>query len=141
MNAHPNKVIANEYTIIRKLASNSIKVTKEAIFNTLYQHSTADLKEMKARRTKGYTLGTKGYWQGKFSILKVIGDKRGDEDATYLYSKTPENFTELYKHLSADVFQDPIRVMVVIRNPYDRPLVSGYYWVQYRVSSPQSSQW
>ncbi len=60
-----------------------------------------------------------GYWQGKFSTLKVIGDKRGDVDAMYLYSKSPENFSELYKHLSADVFQIPIRVMVEVRNPYD----------------------
>ncbi len=50
MDAHPNMVIANECTIFRNLASNSIRVTKEAIFDTLYQHSTSDLK---ARRTKG----------------------------------------------------------------------------------------
>ncbi len=118
MDAHPNVVIANEWAIFRQLMRNNTKATKDAIFNTLYKKSAYDFNVIRATRKKGYTLGIEGYWQGKFTTLKVIGDKKG-EDAVGGYSQSPENFTKLYRHISADVLQIPVRVMQVIRNPYD----------------------
>ncbi len=118
IDAHPNMVIANDFGIFRQLARNYTKVTKYAIVNALYSKSIDSIGG-RAKKNKGYTLGIDGYWQGNFTILKVIGDKRAEDDALTLYNGSPEKFTKLYKHLSADVLHIPIRVMQVIRNPYD----------------------
>ncbi len=117
MDAHPNMVIANECTIFKDLTRNFSKTTKGGIFNTLYKKSAFDSTGVRASTVKGYSLGTKGYWQGKFTTLKVIGDNGGSAIGGYYHS--PVNFTKLYKRFSAEVLKIPIRVMQVIRNPYD----------------------
>ncbi len=128
IDAHPNILIAHEFFIFKRLMNNTTRTTRTEIFNGLYNRSQSNLKVGGGRQhsRKGYTLGLEGYWQGKFTTLKVIGDKAG-LSTTSAYSESPENFKKLYQRLSADVLQIPIRVMQVIRNPYDMIATRGLY--------------
>ncbi len=120
MDAHPNMLIADGFGIFRQLMTNRTKTTKDAIYNALYEGSKSSLKGKGSRKLskKGYSLGVDRYWQGNFTNLKVIGDKNG-LGPVMLYTRSPEKFKKLYTHLSADVLQIPLKVIQVIRIPYD----------------------
>ena len=122
LDAHPNVIIAHEYAIFRRLIEdedNQLR-NRNILFNRLYKNSHKMANKgwrTSSRNSKGYTLGMEGTWQGRFTKLKVIGDKSGGR-TTKLYGINHQQIKELYQQLKATV-KVPIKVVQVIRNPFD----------------------
>ena len=122
LDAHPNAVVANEYFIFRKLSKNEEpSINKNKLFQALYRNSYTSVVNKGWRDSgsdgKGYTLNIKGSWQGRFTKLKVIGDKSG-ATTVMEYMKDRQNYKKLYQQLAASV-KVPIKVLQIIRNPLD----------------------
>ena len=129
IDAHPNAILAHEFNLFNRLAmqlSTGIEdlLNKTHLFNTLYQDSymeaiTGWRSGKNSYNTKGYSLKMNGSesWQGRFSALKVIGDKAGGSTAR-VYHDHPELFLQIYR-LLVDAVHVPVRVIHVVRNPYD----------------------
>ena len=121
MDAHPNIIIAHEFYLFDKWAKKVPSVRKKSsLFNDLYRNSYDSA--LQGWRTpqkvqKGYTLELGGAWQGRFDQLKVIGDKTAGDTAMKCHH-SPEKFKEMYQGLQ-DTVGIPIRVLHVVRNPYD----------------------
>ena len=123
LDAHPNIIIAHEYSIfenLRTMGRNAF--SKEFIFNQLYRNSyesaiCRDGWRNIAMNKKRYTLDMPGLWQGRFKELKVVGDKAAGYTAMEYYN-SPGDFTELYSEFLATI-GIPVQVIHVVRNPYD----------------------
>ena len=112
MDAHPNVVIAHVYFLFRKLKLKRNKgpsVNLSQLYSQLFYWSTVndDFRNLE----KGYSFNIDGSWQGRFTELKVIGDKSG-RSAVVEYIKDRD------QQLAATV-NVPIKVLQVVRNPLD----------------------
>ena len=116
MDAHPDMVIAHEYMLFHELMRRNF-TSKWVLFNELSLSSYEAVKSGLRSPVNGSTQYMNVSWQGKFRNLKVIGDKSGG-NATRTYSRFPTQFTKAYARL-VEVVQMPIRVLHVIRNPFD----------------------
>ena len=129
IDAHPDAILAHEYNLFSKLATqlstgNEYLLNKSNLFNTLYQDSYKEAivgwrSGKSSYDKKGYSLklNTSESWQGRFRSLKVIGDKAGG-CTSRVYRDQPELFQQIY-HSLVDAIRIPVRVIHVIRNPYD----------------------
>ena len=122
LDAHPNAVVANEYFIFRKLSKNEEpSINKNKLFRALYRNTYTSVvnKGWRDPRSdgKGYTLNIKNSWQGRFTELKLIGDKSADITVKG-YMKDGQEIKKLYQQLAASV-KVPIKVLQIIRNPLD----------------------
>ena len=120
LDAHPNVIIAHEFYLFNKLTEERTLKSRSNLYNELYKNSynSAQSGWRHSNQTqKGYSLGIEGSWQGRFSQLKVIGDKCGG-DSTRMYSKNAQKYKTLYRQLRANI-KIPIKVLQVIRNPFD----------------------
>ena len=123
IDSHPNIIIANEFPLMASLLTPASRngVTKLGLFNALYLNSRAEMVYGKRGKygleRKGYLLNTNSSYQGKFSKLKVIGDKKGGQ-ATKEYHRNPDRVRDAFKWLQTEVGV-PICVLHVVRNPYD----------------------
>ena len=140
MDAHPHMVISNEFLLFRnwKYYSDKQKESgeinpfykhKSYLFNILYRRSywdTIDGFRSEQNTKKNYTLSMDSLWQGKFDkYVSVIGDKSGGETSdNYLHSKT--TFSRYFEELNATV-KIPIKVIHVVRNPYDQISTCALY--------------
>ena len=120
IDAHPNMIVAHEYRLFHKLSMSKVDLTNRTdLFNQLYKNSYTNAvngwrSEFKAQ--KGYTLAVDG-WQGAFSTLQVIGDKSGGT-TSQLFKNSPPLFISALKQLR-NIVSIPVRVIHVVRNPYD----------------------
>lgn len=124
MDAHPNMIIADEYYLFDKLAGKKTHKqlsTKSDLFNELYLNSYTCAKggrrNASSHQTKSYHLGVGGMWQGRFSQLKVIGEKTGGSTAV-MYHDKKTTFKAAYKVLG-NIAKVPLYALHVVRNPYD----------------------
>ena len=120
LDAHPNVIVAHEYFLFNKLKESPELVSRKVLYNQLYSNSYANAKRgwrTTQQTQKGYSISIGGSWQGRFTRLKVIGDKCGG-DMTRMYHKSRANLRTLYRMLKANV-KVPIKVLQVVRNPYD----------------------
>ena len=125
IDAHPNAIIAHEFKFFNKLSTgNEYLLNKSNLFNALYRDSFTDAiagwrSGKSSFNKKGYSLklNVSESWQGRFSTLKVIGDKAGG-NTSRLYRDHPEQFQQMY-HMLKDTVRVPIRVIHVVRNPFD----------------------
>ena len=129
IDAHPNAILAHEFNLFSKLATqlstgNEYLLNKSNLFNTLYQDSYKEAiigwrSGKSSYDKKGYSLklNASESWQGRFSALKLIGDKAGGSTSR-VYRDRPKLFLEIYRSL-VDVVRVPVRVIHVVRNPYD----------------------
>ena len=119
MDSHPHMVIAHEYDVFRKLSGKST-ANKTAIFNALWRNTKETLVKglrAKSKNYKGYTLFLDGLYQGKYvDHIDVIGDKKGGVTARLL-AFYPKKWLNGFNILKS--FNLPIKVVYVIRNPYD----------------------
>ena len=124
LDAHPHIVIAHEAKLFSKMIENLPHYSnKSVIFNELWNNSyhssvaglrTEDDKALK----KGYTLSIDGLYQGTYvSSVQVIGDKDGGKTAA-MFLRNPQNWDQVYSKIKSTV-DIPIKVIHVIRNPYD----------------------
>ena len=129
IDAHPNAILAHEFNLFSKLAmqlstGNEYLLNKSNLFNTLYQDSYKEAivgwrSGKSSYDKKGYSLklNASESWQGRFNALKVIGDKAGGSTSR-VYRDHPKLFLQIYRSL-VDVVHVPVRVIHVVRNPYD----------------------
>ena len=125
IDAHPNAILAHEFDVFRRLATGKdYLLNKSHLFNALYQDSYTEAitgwrSENSTFKKKGYSLklNTSESWHGKFRTLKVIGDKAGGR-TSHIYRDQPDVFRRVYRSL-VDVIRVPVRVIHVVRNPYD----------------------
>ena len=128
LDAHPNVIVAHEYFLFNKLVEHPELVARKLLYNQLYNNSYANAR--KGWRTtkqtrKGYSLSIDRSWQGKFTTLKVIGDKCGG-DVTRMYHKNSAQLRTVYRMLKANV-KVPIKVLQVVRNPFDMIATMALY--------------
>lgn len=121
MDAHPNMLIAHEYNLFRQWDKSSQKHSQRThLYGALYKNSVESATNgwrSQQKTQKGYTLGVDYLWQASFTQLKAIGDKSGAVTAQ-LFEKDPERFLEILHQLKRTV-RVPIRLIHVVRNPYD----------------------
>ena len=124
MDAHPNMIIANECNILNKWMKDpqrKLKLNKHAFFNGLYRCSvnsaTTGFRSSETKQEKGYSLAISSSWQGRFTKLRVIGNKQAGATANwYIYS--PSLFVKKC-HQLGDTLKVPFHVIHVVRNPFD----------------------
>ena len=114
LDAHPNIIVAHEYFAIRKLPDLR---NRRILFNNLYKNSyNTAIQGWRSNKAtvKNYNFNMIGSWQGRFSNLKVIGDKSAF-DSVVQYNKRGR---KLYEQFGSDV-KLPLKTLYVIRNPFD----------------------
>lgn len=129
VDAHPDAVIAHEFNLFPKLLQSDMMFRhllddRSVLYSALYQNSMR--QAMWGWRSSDQAYGSKGYklrlnssssWQGRFRRLRVIGDKSGGMTSR-CYHDSPDKFMHAYQELE-DSVKVPIKVLHVIRNPYD----------------------
>ena len=128
MDAHPNMIIAHEFNIFKQLIKKETSWDKASIFDELYRKSYCDAMcgwRSSAVDFKGYTLSLNGSGQGRYTTLKVIGDKKAAA-TSQRYAESPLRFAKVYKELSKTL-NIPFQVIHVVRNPYDMIATSVLY--------------
>ena len=128
IDAHPNAIVAHEFNLFAKLVTKpqhrTLLESKADLLNTLYQNShRQSVIGWRSNNTffsrKGYNLDLSAAesWQGRFTFLRVIGDKSGGTTAR-AYRDDPHMFKTLYNSMM-DLLKVPVRVIHAVRNPYD----------------------
>ena len=121
LDAHPHIVVSNELGFMKRWDSSLFnKENAGKLYSKIYQKSVKNAmprgKGMKDN--KGYTLAIEHSCQGSFdNFVDVIGDKSGGSVAK-AYLKNRTEFLAHYKTLKEGI-GIPIKVVHVIRNPYD----------------------
>ena len=108
LDAHPNVVIAHELNVMKFFES---KFSKNQIYYLLLENSQKFAQQ--GRSWSGYSYTVPNQWQGKFSQLQVIGDKKAAL-STIRLGQNPQLLEQIRKTI-----QLPIKFIHVYRNPYD----------------------
>ena len=108
LDAHSNVVVAHELDVLRYIDAG---FSKHQIFYLLLENSRAH--SQRGRKATGYSYEVRDQWQGQYTILRVIGDKKGGKSSLRL-RENPELLNELRRTLEI-----PLRILHVVRNPYD----------------------
>lgn len=108
LNAHPEVVIANELDVLHHV---ELGTPKAEIFSLLLQQDR--LFTESGLQWTGYDYGVPGQFQGAFTRLRVLGDKRAGR-STHRLGAHPELLDEVRRTVGV-----PLRVVHVVRNPYD----------------------
>lgn len=108
LDAHPNVVIAHELNAMKFFEA---KYSKNQIYYLLLQNSQEFAQQ--GRSWSGYSYEVPNQWQGKFSNLQIIGDKK----AALSTIKLGQN-SQLLQQIR-QTLQLPIKFVHVYRNPYD----------------------
>ena len=136
LDAHPHVILAHEANLFQTLNAdlsskkpqyNNKSMILNALWKNSFDSSTSGLRteEGKAHK-KGYTLAIDGLYQGTFVLpIQVIGDKSGGH-TTVLFCTNPLEWKKVFLKLKS-VLNIPIKVIHVIRNPYDNIATSVIY--------------
>lgn len=108
LDAHPSIVIAHELDVLRYIQAGH--VTRDRLFWLIVER---DEGSRATRRTKRYDYSVPGQWQGRYDVLRAIGDKMGGESSLRL-ARRPELLDDL-----ASVVRTQMRILHVVRNPFD----------------------
>ena len=125
LDAHPHIVMSHEFMFLQQWSrfhgsGLSPSQCKANLLNMIYQKSYLDTQPGGDRywSRKGYTLAIPSLWQGKFDRhVDVIGDKSGGS-ISLQYINDEAAVKARLKMLASDL-SVPIKVIHVIRNPYD----------------------
>jgi hypothetical protein len=113
LDAHPNAIVSDEVGAVHYLNRG---FSRDQVFHLLLRGSRREYLKgrVTARRLTPYSYLVPGQWQGRYKELKVIGDGRAGS-TTRLFSKDPD----LYSKLSESIQGPSIKMIQVIRNPFD----------------------
>ena len=136
LDAHPHVILAHEAKLFialsvdlssRTLRYNNKSVIFNALWNNSFHSSTTGLRTREENALKkGYSLSIDGLYQGTFvPPIQVIGDKSGGK-TTALFMTKPLMWDQVFFKLKS-VLNIPIKVIQVIRNPYDNIATSVLY--------------
>ena len=128
MDSHPNMVIASEADVFTRLSDGSLVPTKAEIFNALWVNSKESIingLRFKYANRKGYDLYVDGLYEGRYvDHIDVIGDKEGGYTTQMLATK-PDKWLHVFNILKS--LNVNIKVIFVIRNPYDNIATGAFY--------------
>lgn len=108
LDAHPNVIIADQLDALECIQSG---IGRHDLFAQLLQNSQSSVQRGRARG--GHSYRVPDQWQGRFTTLRVIGDKKGQR-ATLRLREDPELLWKLRQTVGL-----PVKLFHVIRNPYD----------------------
>ena len=108
LDAHPNMVVAHEADILRYVRPG---MTRRQLFAILLERDRQFGRI--ERRWHGFDYAVPGAFQGRFTTLRVVGDKHAGR-ATRRLARDPRLLNRLRVLVGV-----PIRVLHVTRNPYD----------------------
>lgn len=108
LDAHENMIVALELNVLRYL---KLGFSRQQILYLIMDNSRYHAR--RGRQWTGYSYLVKDQWQGKFTRLLVMGDKKGGMTSRILYHY-PELLKKARKKLGFD-----IKFIHVLRNPYD----------------------
>jgi hypothetical protein len=113
LDAHPNTMLADEEDVLNYV---SYGFTLDQICHILIKGSRREAKKgrITARRLKAYSLQVPGQWQGRYNKLQVIGASKAGP-STHRLGARPD----LLDHLRRTVTKADVRIIHIIRNPYD----------------------
>lgn len=122
LDAHPNVVIAHEYSLFHQwLTMSEQQKNRDNLYSILYDNSCYNSHKGVRRHNalkKGYTLHINGSWQGRFQDnIVIIGDKSGGM-TTKTYKIHHKEMARVYNEILTTV-QVPIIAIHVVRNPFD----------------------
>jgi len=108
LDTHPNMWIAHELNVLKY-------IKKKESRSKIWARIIARGKWFKSRNYiwSRYSYKIPGLWQGQFTTLKVIGDKRGGASTRWL-RKNPSLMNELQTTMGV-----PVKVIHIVRNPFD----------------------
>jgi len=115
IDAHPNAIIAHEQDVLKYV---KYGFSKEQIFHLLLRNSREFTQ--KGRTWTGYSYAVPDQFQGKYTTLNIIGDKRGANSARR-FKRKPELLKKLQETIGL-----PIKMIHVMRNPYDNISTMAY---------------
>ena len=128
LDGHPHIVIAHEFNIFTKLSKGFLAPTKPEIFSALWKNAKRSVisgKRAESTNKKGYTLLVDGLYQGTYvDHVDVIGDKKAASTTEMLVNQ-PGNWSNVLTTLSS--FVDALKVIHMIRNPYDNIATTVLY--------------
>ena len=130
LDSHPHIVVSHEYDVFNKLSGNRSCDSKECLFNALWKNScmsiTSGWRNAKKVNKKGYTLTIDNLYQDAYqSYIDVIGDKKGGGTGM-MYAHNHDRFESTLDKLKS-IVSLPIKVIHVIRNPYDNIATTALY--------------
>ncbi len=108
LDAHPEIVIAHEQGALKYIHA---RFSKLQLFYMLLANSRE--RARKGRTSGEYSYQVQNQWQGKFTKIKVIGDKQGGGATLRLRDKP-----ELLGRLMNTVIHN-VKIVHVVRNPFD----------------------
>jgi len=108
LDAHPEIIIAHELDALKFVDAG---FGRDQLFSLLLDHSRY-FKSL-GSVSSGYSYSVPNQFQGEFSTLRVIGDKKGAGTIKRLHER-PELLDRLRETIGA-----PVRFVHVARNPYD----------------------
>ncbi len=113
LDAHPNVVLADEIDVLRYVSAG---FKRDQIFHLLLRGARREALRgrITARRLTPYSLAVPGQWQGRYKNIKVIGDSKAGP-STRKFGQEPE----LLSQLQATMASVDLRIIQVVRNPYD----------------------
>ncbi len=109
LDAHENIIIAHELNVLKYISNG---YNRNQIFYLLLKNSNKELTVRK-RISSGYSYYVDNQWQGSYSKLRIIGDKKGGGSSQII-----ANNTKLLKKLKTTIGLK-IKCIHIIRNPYD----------------------
>lgn len=130
LDAHPEIIIAQEFNALKFIQRG---FNRDQLFCGLLRRSKGFTR--RGRKWNGYKYKVPNQWHGRYSELKVIGDKKGGVSAGAL-RRNPRLLQQL-----RETVRVPVKVFHVIRNPFDNiktisqayhhkklaPAIKGYF--------------
>jgi hypothetical protein len=113
LDAHPNVVLADEIDVLRYVSAG---FKRDQIFHLLLRGARREALRgrITARRLTPYSLAVPGQWQGRYQKIQVIGDSKAGPSTRQLGQEP-----QLLDELQARMATVDLRIIQVIRNPYD----------------------
>ena len=108
LDAHPNAIIAHELADLKYIRAGFDRLR---LFKLLLQNSQT--RAHRKRESGDYFYGVPDQWQGRFTKIKVIGDKHGGGAAWRIMA-----WPSILERLQQKV-QVPVKIVHVFRNPFD----------------------
>ena len=108
LDAHPNIVMAHELRAVKYF---QYGFSRNAIYYLLWQMTK--IRGHSWKRGSGYTYDVPNQYQGSFEKIRVIGNKHGEFTVRVL-AGTPNLLQKLQ-----DVVKVPVKLIHVVRNPFD----------------------
>ena len=116
LNAHPEMVVAHELYLLQKLRALRFVPTPSARGRVTRLILERDRQAARALyRQSGYSYAVDGLWQGRYSRLRVIGNKAPVNSVAGLNAAWGPGALDYVRRRA----RLPARVLFTIRNPYD----------------------